>query len=120
MLMRDELKKAIGSHTVWRGRLRSAIETSHTDWDIEQLKDYENCPFGEWLEGLSPEVRSTNECRKVIEAHKQFHREASHVLWLATSGQNRKASSMIEGNGIFHYIFQEMTQAMMDWMRKLP
>lgn len=119
MSIQEEIKKAIGSHGLWKGRLALAIETGSSEFSPERIRHDNECDFGRWLYGstIPPAVKHTPEYEACRHLHAEFHQEAANVLKLAVTGHKDKAHEAMHSKGKFAEISSHLTTAMMKWMK---
>ena len=117
--MQSEITKHIAGHSKWKQRLRQAIDTGQSEWEVAGVKPDNLCEFGKWVHAMPPDVKSTDHCKKVIELHARFHVAAAAVLDLALSGKKEEAEKAVAMGGEFSTASVQLTQAMMHWKRSL-
>ena len=115
MDLKDQIKAAIGSHGLWKGRLRSAIDTGKSDVSVADARSDRNCAFGKWLQGLSSEAANCPDCKSTKELHAKFHQAAADVLSLAITGKKQEAVKAIGVDSQFYKLSAELTRALMSW-----
>ncbi len=117
MKLRDQINKAIGAHSLWKDRLRAAIEAEHSKLTVDQVAKDDNCEFGKWLHGASiPEaLRKTSDFEACRELHAEFHKAAAQVLRLAVSGNNAAALAALGSESRFANLSSALTLHMMQW-----
>ena len=116
MILQDQIRSAIGTHAMWKGRLRSAIETGKSEFTPETVRRDDCCEFGNWLhEVTTPALRSSECYRNCLDKHRRFHETAARVITLAVAGQAENAKREIGVNSAFAKASAELTEAMMDW-----
>jgi methyl-accepting chemotaxis protein len=121
MSLKEEIKKAIGAHGMWKARLSAAIDSGSSDAKPETVSVDNLCDFGKWLYGDSIDnaVKKSDHYQKCRDLHAIFHREAGNVLRLALQGQKEKAQQAMSYNGSFGSASAELTRAMINWERSL-
>jgi hypothetical protein len=117
----SEIDKAIGSHGVWKGRIRTLIESGKTDIPVETAALTDACDFGKWLSDpkLSARDKASAHYARVNELHTRFHKVAAAAIELALAGKKAEAEKMIAGNGALTALSAELTTAMLEWRKSL-
>lgn len=117
----QEIDNAIGAHGLWKGRLKTAIDTGKIDVPVETIRKDNQCPFGKWLYGtsLSTAERNSSHYRTVKDLHAEFHKTAAHVTELALAGKKDQAQAMMRSSGEYANVTTRLTLAMMDWKQAL-
>ena len=120
MSLKDEIKNAVGTHGVWKKKLKSAVDTGKIDVQISTIKADNQCSFGKWLHGptITEKQKSSSHYQKVRELHAVFHEKASKVAEFATSGNKVAAMKMLEVNGEFSETSAALTTAMLAWLKE--
>jgi hypothetical protein len=113
----SQINNAIGTHSLWKDRLRAAIETGTPSLAVERIAKDDDCEFGRWLYGQSiPEsVRKTPDFEACRELHAEFHKAAGNVLRLAVSGNKAAALAALGGDSKFANLSSALTLRMMQW-----
>ena len=116
-----EIDKAIGSHGLWKGRIRTLIESGKSDIPVETAALTDACDFGKWLSGpkLSARDKASAHYTKVNELHTRFHKVAAAAIGLALAGKKAEAEKMVAVNGAFTALSAELTTAMLEWRKSL-
>jgi hypothetical protein len=117
----SEIDKAIGSHGLWKGRIRTLIESRKSDISVETAALTDACALGKWLSGptLSARDKASAHYAKVNELHARFHQVAAAAIGLALAGKKAEAEKMVAGSGEFTALSAELTTAMMEWRRSI-
>ena len=117
----SEIDKAIGSHGLWKGCIRTAVKSGKSDIPVETAGLRDACDFGRWLSGptLSAQDKSSAHYTKVNELHTRFHKVAAAAIGLALAGKEAEAEKMVAGNGAFTALSAELTTAMLEWRKSL-
>jgi hypothetical protein len=115
MALEDEIVKAIGAHAVWKMRLKAAIDTGQSEFQVAVVQQDNQCPFGKWLYAAQANVRASADYKKVQEMHARFHREAASVLELALKGNKAEAEKRMAVGGAFAQLSSELIAAMTAW-----
>ncbi len=120
MRLKEEIKKAVGDHGMWKKRLKGAVETGKIHVQISTIKADDQCNFGKWLYGstITEKEKNSSHYQNVCELHAAFHEKASKVAELATSGHKEAAMKMLEVNGEFTTASAALTTAMMAWLKE--
>lgn len=115
----SELNKAIKAHSMWKIRLKDAIDTGNSDISVTQAKDSHQCAFGKWLDSLSLTDKALDDYKTIVPLHEKFHFEAGNVLQMALSGQKDKAhKALTDITGDFLYTSAQLINRISDWKRK--
>jgi len=115
MNLQEQIRRAVGSHGLWKTRLRTAIDTGKSDVTTTTARDDRRCELGRWLQELDAEARKAASCQRCQGLHREFHQEAANVLSLALEGKKQEAKKSLEA-GHFAKLSAELTRAMMAWM----
>jgi hypothetical protein len=120
MSLKDEIKKAVGDHGVWKNRLKDAVDTGKIDVQISIIKADKLCSFGQWLYGstITEKEKNSSHYQKVRELHAAFHEKASKVAQFAVSDQKARAMKMLEANGEFTTASAALTTSMLAWLKE--
>ncbi len=78
-------------------RLKAAIESGKTDFDIAEIGRDNICAFGQWLRGptIIIEMRNSVEFIAAVQLHAHFHRCAARVLQYVADGNQARANAMM-------------------------
>jgi methyl-accepting chemotaxis protein len=115
----SELNKAIKAHSMWKIRLKDAIDSGKAEMSASQVKDSHQCVFGKWLDSLPPSEKALDDYKTIIPLHDKFHLEAGNVLQMALNGQKDKAHEALTNiTGEFMYTSAKLTNAISEWKRK--
>ncbi len=117
MNIRNQINKAIGAHSLWKDRLRAAVESGKSTLTVEQVAADDACELGQWLNGASiPEdLRKTADFEACRELHAEFHKAAAQVMRLALSGDKAAALAALGGESRFANLSSALTLRMMQW-----
>lgn len=117
MNFRSQINKAIGAHSLWKDRLRAAVDSGKSKLTVEQVAKDDACELGRWLAGASiPEaLKKTGDFEACRELHAEFHKAAAHVLRLAISGNKAAALTALGGESRFANLSSTLTLRMMQW-----
>lgn len=121
MSFRQEIARAIGSHGIWKVRLREAIDGGSNQFNIAEVRADDVCAFGQWLYGLtipSGTQRDVNYLA-VVELHAQFHRCAAQVLECVAAGDKTRAKAMLAPKGEYSVISSQLVAAMVTWNKSI-
>jgi hypothetical protein len=101
MVHKEEIKKAIGAHGMWKTRLTHAIETGKMDATVDTVRMDNQCAFGKWLYGASLDTKdkTSPHYEEVRSQHAKFHQVASQVVELALAGKKQQALQLISLEG---------------------
>ncbi len=112
-----QIDKAIGSHGMWKSRLRRAIETGQSEFSIDTVKADNQCEFGKWLQSL-PSTASPDVVRSIRALHTKFHGHAALVLDHALAGRKSEAEKAIALGSEFSATSSALVKALMDWKKQ--
>jgi hypothetical protein len=120
MGLKEEIKKAIGEHGIWKKKLKSAVDTGKINVKISIIKSDNDCNFGKWLHGPSTIVNQKNSkhYQKVRDLHAEFHEKAAMVAQLAVAGNKVAAMKMLSVNGEYVEASASLTSAMIAWLKE--
>ena len=78
----SEIDLAIGAHTRWKMRLRTALACGEEQLDALAISRDDQCVFGQWLHGgnLDPTARASTEFAEVVRLHAEFHISAGRIV----------------------------------------
>ena len=114
MKIDEQIRKAIGAHSMWKTRLQQNIDGKLALDPAEVCVD-DRCEFGRWLHGLgSGPVASDPSYVRVVELHKAFHQAAGSVVRDAKAGDKAAATASID-SGAYATASAQLTRAMMQW-----
>ncbi len=118
MTLQEQIKAGIGAHGMWKGRLKTAIETKTSDFSSADVRADDRCEFGKWLNGVSDaRIKNSDSYRKCKSLHTEFHRTAAKVLDLALAGNTDAAKQSMAISSDFVKVSASLTSAMMDWSK---
>ena len=115
MPLEEEIMNAVGAHGVWKMRLKSAIESGKSQFQVATVQKDNQCDFGKWLHSLQATAQTSEHYKKVRQLHSEFHREAAHVLDLALNGKKADAEKSVTAGGAFFRLSSELTAGLMSW-----
>jgi len=120
MGLKNEIKKAVGDHGLWKTTLKKAIDTGKIEVPIPTIKADNQCSFGKWLYGptLTEKEKRSSHYQEVRELHAAFHEKASKVAQLAVSDHKARAMKMLETNGEFTTASAALTTSMIAWLKE--
>lgn len=120
MSLKNEIKKAVGDHGMWKKVLKNAIDTGKIDAQISTIKADNQCSFGKWLYGstITEKEKNSSHYKEVRELHAAFHEKASKVAQLAISDHKARAMKMLEVNGEFTTASAALTTSMIAWLKE--
>lgn len=114
----DAIKAAIGSHGLWKGRLRHAIDTQTSEFEVSFVRSCHNCEFGKWLDGDKANLMHHSHYNEVYELHRQLHLITADIMELALSGDKDKAEAIL-GKEFFDKS-GDLVRELMAWNSSLP
>lgn len=115
----DHIVKAIGAHGAWKLRLREAIHTGRTDWQVDTVRRDDACDFGKWLAKLPAGVKRSTEGEEVFSYHTRFHELVAGILEQVKAGKTEQAAKAIGEGSEFTELSSRLTRAMMAWRDSL-
>ncbi|RII27893.1 MAG: hypothetical protein CXR31_06645 [Geobacter sp.] len=116
----SELNKAIKSHSVWKIRLKDAVDSGKSEFTPAKVKDNHICEFGIWLANLPPSEKAQEIYKRVQPLHEKFHTEAAEVLQMAISGQKEKAHlALTDIKSDFVYVSSQLINTLSEWKQKV-
>ncbi len=120
MSLKDEIKNAVGTHGMWKKKLKSAVASGKIDVQISAIKTDNQCSFGKWLHGptITEKQKNSGHYQTVRELHAVFHEKASKVAQLVVSGKKAAAMKMLEVDGEFSEASAALTTAMLAWLKE--
>lgn len=118
MARSEEINKAIAAHSLWKVRLRQALETGSSEFTIDKVKTDNQCDFGKWLYSLPVAERQSADWKTVQQLHSKFHAEAGNILDLALKGKKKEFEDAMMLGKDFAKLSSGLTTAMMTWSKK--
>lgn len=116
----SELNKAIKAHSVWKVRLKDAVDTGKSDFTPNQVRANHLCEFGKWMASLPPAEKALEHYQGIVVLHEKFHKVAADVLHLALNGEKEKAhTALTDIKSDFVYTSAQLINALSEWKRKL-
>ncbi len=113
----QQLQKAIAAHGAWKQRLRSAIATGKTAFQLADVRKDDCCDFGRWLYSCQGSHRESPHWDCVRGHHATFHKEAAEVLQEAIEGDPGKATeAVISAASPFRAACHNLSEAISAWM----
>lgn len=121
MIAKAEIEKAIGSHALWKGRFKAALEARRPMAPREYIVEDDQCEFGIWLRSpaLSAEERASEVVRAIEGLHAKFHRAAAQVIELAESHREFEVGLSVSPGGAFHEASAALLEALKAWHESL-
>lgn len=114
----QQIDRAIGAHGMWKTRLKDAVTTGVSEFNVETVKVDNRCEFGRWLhQEASVQTRADPRYAQVRTLHAQFHQEAAAVLAQALAGKQTEARAALALRSPFASASARLTQAMVDWRK---
>lgn len=112
----QQVNKALAAHSMWKQRLRDAVATGHSDFQVEKVKRDDCCEFGKWLYACPEEVKTGKHWSCVKDLHATFHREAGGILEKALGGKKEEANKEIETTAsVFGKTSVLLSDALLQW-----
>lgn len=118
--MKEEIKKAIAAHGMWKARLQGAMDTGKLEIPVSTIRVDNQCDFGKWLYGttIDPQLKNSEYYKKVKELHASFHHAAAKVAEYILSGKKSEAEKMMDMQGAYTTASENLTKNMMEWYKK--
>ena len=114
---KDQITAAIGAHSLWKGRLISAIDTGTSEFDPANVDPDNRCEFGKWLhQTIDPASKASPDYVDIKSLHATFHKEAARILRLAVGGKKDEARTLL--NGDYAKMSTQLVQKLSEWKRK--
>lgn len=117
--IKQNIDKAIASHGMWKMRLKNAIETQTSEFEVSFVRSPHNCEFGKWLDQDKPVLSKFSYYTEVFSLHKQLHEETARIIQLALSSRKEEASKSIAVGSTFSSLSAKLTLTMMNWKKEL-
>jgi len=116
MSTQDQINAAIAAHSMWKARLKAAMQTGSSEFSPSAVAHDDRCDFGKWLHGAAATAfKGSPHHTKCVELHRQFHTVAARVLSLALAGKRDEATRSMSPQGEYAVASGALTKAMMDW-----
>jgi methyl-accepting chemotaxis protein len=115
--MLEQIDAAIELHESWKTRLLRAIEAGSSEWTPRTVKADNQCDFGRWLYGCSPEAKASPYYNAIKQLHAQFHAEAGRVLEIALLGN--KDNAIAELDKQYAEISAALIAELLNWKAEL-
>lgn len=119
MTMTETLDHAIVAHSKWKLRLREAIDTGKSSWQVREVRGDKSCEFGQWLAALPLTQKFATRAEKVRSLHAEFHVLAAEVLETALVGRKAEASGLIALGSRFSVVSSDLVMAITAWQEDL-
>ena len=119
MITKEAIDSALNQHELWKERLKEAIKTGQSEFQVIVVKRDNACKFGKWLYGISDAEKSHREYKNIRDLHAEFHRIAGEILDLALKGDKDEALKRLEQGGNYQRISSRLVFVLNDWKGKL-
>ena len=115
----SEIDLAIGAHTRWKMRLRTALATGEDRLDAVAIGSDDQCAFGKWLHSsdLAPDARASAEYAEVLRLHAEFHASAGCVVAAIDDDRRDLAGDIMLGEFVVRS--DRLIQALNAWKTRL-
>jgi hypothetical protein len=113
-----QITKAIGTHGMWKNRLKSAISGGTADTSSATASKPDGCEFGKWLASV-PASERTAQWTKVSELHRTFHLAVGDVLRKLEAGDKAGAEKATDAGSAFANASASCTLAMLEWSKQV-
>ena len=109
-----EINNAIGAHGAWKLRLKTAVQTGHSQATPQQVRCDKSCAFGAWLHSnkLDEQTKAGTPYGVIKRLHADFHDCASRIVAHASAGRKPEAKVLLDGE------FAERSQRLMVALNK--
>ncbi len=115
--IKEAITKAIGSHGMWKARLRDAIESQTSEFEVDFVRSCHNCEFGKWLDDDKSELAQDKFYDTIYNMHKDVHMKTANVMSLALEGKSAEAQESMDGQ--FTESSTALISEMMKWSKSL-
>ena len=115
MITAQAIDKAIDAHSLWKSRLKEAINKRDSEFKVQNVKLDNFCEFGKWLYSLPSDIKSTDAFQNIRNLHAEFHGVASEILDLALIGRKEDAMKKLDFGGPYSLISGKLTLALNRW-----
>ncbi|MCF6359818.1 MAG: CZB domain-containing protein [Cyclobacteriaceae bacterium] len=115
----QNIDKAIASHGMWKMRLKNAIQTQTSEFDVAFVRVPNNCEFGKWLDKDRMVLSRYPVFNQIVQLHKDLHIETAVIMQMALARKAAEATARIAVGSNFASISSKLTIAMMGWKREL-
>lgn len=105
----DKVKDLIWAHSLWKQRLRKAIERGGSHLSLEEAGNDKKCELGKWL--VSEEAQLLPNYAELVEIHHHFHQQAAQILQLAMEGRHHEALNAISMGSYFNKLTSQLVNA---------
>ncbi len=115
----QELEKAIAAHSMWKAKLKTAIDKRELNAPVETIRDDRACQFGQWLfgNGLTAADRASAHYKTVQDLHAQLHKATADIADLAMKGKKAEAEAQMAVNSAYTALSAKLTAAMIAWKK---
>ena len=119
MSLKEEIDKAVGAHSAWKQRLKTAIDTGKSEVTVENACKDNVCAFGQWLYGstIAAGAKGLPGYNEVKGLHATFHKHAGEILDLALKGKKAEATGLMGVTANYSKVSAQLTQAMIKWQK---
>ena len=114
-----DIDAAITSHEEWKLRLEKLLAgQSEENLDPEQVRQYEHCPLGQWLQGEGRDrLGHYPAFEMLVQRHAYFHGQAASVVALSQAGEHEKAHQVFKGG--YRHASNQVTLLLKELKRSL-
>ena len=120
MSTENEITEAIKAHSLWKKKLKVAMDTGESDDSPENVKTDNHCAFGKWLHNsIDPKVKASPHYDDVVKLHAEFHLVAGEILELALDCKQENAHKLIMLGAEFAVHSSALIQRMREWQDNL-
>lgn len=114
-----DIDAAIASHEEWKLRLEKLLAgQSEENLDSEQVRQYEHCPLGQWLQGEGRDrLGHYPAFEMLVQRHAYFHGQAASVVALSQAGEHEKAHQVFKGG--YRHASNQVTLLLKELKRSL-
>jgi hypothetical protein len=121
MSFAHEIAIAVRIHIGWRDKLTALIESGDLDLNAGLVGKDNACEFRRWLYGSSISLRMHCDPHflKVHRLHREFHACAGAIVQLILEGRKQEAQALMEDDGDYTKISDQLVAAMLSWQKEL-
>jgi len=102
----------IYAHSLWKLRLKQAISAGNSEFDVDTVRDFHICVFGQFLD--SAEAKQLPNYQVINTLHQAFHAEAADILQLALNGLTQQAQQRMQSGSEFMQLTTQLVNHLAD------
>lgn len=113
---KQEINNAISEHAMFKLMLNEMVQQGRLENPKGPCTETD-CQFGKWFfgTGVSSRHRCSTFYKRVRQLHSDFHKVACHIAGLAAQGEKKEAEKMMEHDGEFNQISNNLMEALIRW-----